>query len=110
MVAARASQCHSGVGVWPDFSDWQVRLSASAVEAYIPEARARHGSGDQSEAALRTVADLLLLCCPEDHQCHHEGCVSSKALCIDCRFPVCLDCMLALQKQQVVPQSLANDN
>ena len=99
----------SGDIVGPDFADWLVRLSGDAVEQYIAErCQESHVSAEQEEQ-LRRLADLALLCCPEDQECD-KGCEQAKTLCLNCRIPLCRRCQLSLQRDEIVPESLGNGN
>ena len=55
------------------------------------------------------LQETPLLCCPEDHRCK-RGCKAAQTLCRFCELPVCLECQLCLQKKQLSPMGLMNDN
>ena len=63
----------------------------------------------EQEEQLRGLAGLALLCCPEDQECD-RGCPQAKSLCLDCRIPLCRRCQLSVHRNEIVPESLGNDN
>ena len=91
----------------PNFTDWQVRLQAGAVEEYISEQDTSLSDDDRKD--LRKLKDCVFLCCPEDVKCtgsaHEAG-----TLCLDCKFPICRSCGMQLQKGAIIPAGLGNDN
>ena len=94
----------------PDFTDWQMQLCHSAIDDYIAE---REQEGHNFNAAnveeLQKLQQTKLLCCPEDVKCSRGNHAPSE-LCLDCQFPLCVSCQLALQSSRIVPMGLANDN
>ena len=60
-------------------------------------------------ADVLEIGGTFLLCCPEDHKCK-TSCKADKTLCRLCELPVCLECQLCLQKKQLSPMGLMNDN
>ena len=89
----------------PDFSDWSLMLTKSLVDAYLRECPERE---DDAEA-LRALTSDALLCCPEDLRClvSNHG---DKDVCLSCQIPICKFCQVILQRDEVVPLGLANDN
>ena len=81
----------------PDFSDWLLKLH--------PRVFAREPNNSDVQALQR----VELLCYPEDHRCQY-GCEKERRLCHSCELPICKDCQLCLQANQVVPVGLMNDN
>ena len=55
------------------------------------------------------LQETPLLCCPEDHRCK-RSCKADKTLCRLCELPVCLECQLCLQRKQLSPMGLMDDN
>ena len=49
------------------------------------------------------------LCCPEDHS-GKWNCKAEQTLCSSCELPVCMECQLCLQKNQLSSMALLNDN
>ena len=93
----------------PDFTDWQIHLTAEAVEEYIAEEANARKLGEGGIDDLRQLARGPLLCCPEDMRCTGEK-HAIETLCLRCRFPLCRSCQLELQKGAIIPAGLANDN
>ena len=62
-----------------DFTQWQVRLTASAVQQYVEEQGAEHQGSEEQQEYQRRLQYAFLLCCPEDQECH-AGCATSKSL------------------------------
>ena len=86
-----------------------MHLAAETVEAYIREAHQQQHGRAQGLNELQALVGKTFICCPEDHMCG-EQCRQSKSLCLDCQIPICSTCQTDLQAQNIVPQSLANDN
>ena len=89
-----------------DFTDWQVWLH--------PQVRAEAEGSLLRDAHIYSedVLDLdatALICCPEDQVCE-QGCEVDKFICRRCQIPVCRECQLVLQRNEVIPKGLANDN
>ena len=89
----------------PDFSEWQLRLHPKVLQ----ENAARQGQRHTRSADSFEFNSDVLICCPEDHRCIHD-CVREKLLCRECLIPICSDCSIALQQNQIAPMSLINDN
>ena len=87
----------------PDFTDWQTKLCSSAIDHFISE---QEQQGHKLKAAdvetLHKLKETYLLCCPEDVKCSHGNHAPSE-LCLDCQFPMCKSCRLALQSSRIVP-------
>ena len=64
---------------------------------------------EKYQADVLEMGKTPLLCCPEDHKCK-ISCKSDKTLCCFCELPVCLECQICLQKKQLSPMGLMNDN
>ena len=47
-----------------------------------------------------------ILCCPEDRGCKKASCLKGRALCRDCRVPLCRECDAALRDTHTVPPCL----
>ena len=50
-----------------------------------------------------------IICCPEDQICKRT-CKMDRKLCQECQVPICADCRYCLQKNQLSPMGLVNDN
>ena len=81
-------------GSGPDFSDWLLRFS-STLRAKRPDL------GDLESAGL--------LCCPEDQTCRHQ-CETRGEICEACQIPLCSTCVQSLERGEIIPQGLGNDN
>ena len=55
------------------------------------------------------LADEQLLCCPEDQECVH-GCAQYGKLCHRCLIPLFQECRLGLQRNEILPHGIINDN
>ena len=64
---------------------------------------------EPNNSDVQALQRVELLCCPEDHHCQY-GCEKDRRLCHGCELPICIDCRLCLQANQVVPVGLMNDN
>ena len=64
---------------------------------------------EKYQADVLEMGKTPLLCCPEDQKCK-RSCKSDKTLCRFCELPVCLECQICLQKKQLSPMGLMNDN
>ena len=55
---------------------------------------------------------IVILCCPEDRDCKKASCLQGRALCRDCRVPLCRECDASLREKQgssMPPAALGND-
>ena len=88
-----------------DFSHWELHWAPDqlAREAQRKEMKKEY------QADVLEMGNTPLLCCPEDHRCK-RSCKADKTFCRFCELPVCLDCQICLQKKQLSPMSLMNDN
>ena len=88
-----------------DFADWEL--------IWAPEQRAREAQlkeiNEKYQADVLEMGKTLLLCCPEDQKCK-RSCKAEKTFCRFCELPVCLECQICLQKKQLSPMGLMNDN
>ena len=52
-----------------------------------------------------------IVCCPEDRECDHDGCLQGRQCCSSCRMPLCRECEQALTTTDtwMPPAALAND-
>jgi hypothetical protein len=86
----------------PDFCDWQLTLHAELF-----------ARGQKQRPRLKRLCDALgnvtLLCCPEDHECE-ATCVDDKTLCAKCRIPICHECQVKIQSNEMPPKALMNEN
>ena len=80
-------------------------LLISGGPTYVSISSASAANND----ALKNLQHTALLCCPEDHKCA-EGCALEKLLCRQCEVPVCRECRLKLQQNEICPLGLMNDN
>ena len=98
-------QTGSALATYSDFAEWQLR--------WAPQERARESErqriGKNYQADVLEVGEIRLLCCPEDHRCK-GSCRANKTFCRMCELPVCLECQICLQKKQLSPMGLMNDN
>ena len=88
-----------------NLADWELRW-AEDVRAREAE---RKEMKEKYQADVLEMGDKPLLCCPEDHRCK-GNCKAAKTLCGNCELPVCLECQICLQKKQLSPMGLMNDN
>ena len=91
----------------PDFSDWQLRFTPEAIEEFLKFSANKMTPSDMEK--YRNLLEETLLCNPEDHYCK-ISCVQQRQLCLQCKVPVCVSCMIHLQRNREIPNSLMNDN
>ena len=106
-LAQRESATNSLGVAGPDYSDWQVRFAPEAIDEFLKLQGDNITSVDAT--SYKALEHEVLLCNPEDHYCEH-GCVEQKHLCLQCYIPICVDCMLCLQRKQEIPAGFTNDN
>ena len=98
-------QAGSALGTYSDFAEWQPRWAPEQSERESERQRI----GQKYQADVLEMGQTPLLCCPEDHKCK-GSCKTDKTLCRMCEFPICLESHMCLQKKQLSPMGLMNDN
>ena len=98
-------QAGSALAAYSDFAEWQLRW---APEQHARELERQRIKKNYQPDMLEREKTLLLYC-PEDHRCK-GSCRANKTLCRMCELPVCVDCQYALQRKQLSPMGLMNDN
>ena len=88
-----------------DLADWYLTFAAEERERQAQ----RKEMKKEFQADVLEMGDTPLLCCPEDHRCK-RSCKADKTLCRLCELPVCFECQLCLQRKQLSPMGLMNDN
>ena len=83
-----------------DFTQWRLRLHPKVL---------REALGPPRQEEILEFATNELLCCPEDHRCQH-GCPEQKLLCRACKIPVCTECQVVMQRNEMSAMALVNDN
>ena len=100
-LASRGNKSKSDVQ-GPDFTDWLLTMHASLFS-----------SGSNKIPKLKRLRDesgsVVLLCCPEDHECDGE-CKANGTLCARCRIPICYECRVKMQNNEIPPKALMNEN
>jgi len=92
--------------VGPDFTDWKLSLHPEYLKLLDQDSIPLKSI---SATDLEKLASDELLCCPEDQACEH-GCKQQGRLCSRCRIPLCRECQLGLQRNEIIPHGLINDN
>ena len=63
-----------------EFEDWQARITGEAVRNHVQQCKAKDKRPKRDvnqDDNLWELAELVLLCCPEDHWCP-KGCPEKK--------------------------------
>ena len=90
----------------PSFTEWSLTVYSNWMERMPAET-------DMSQAQIQAINELTrdsLICCPEDHECSQQSCVTNGKLCPQCKIPVCRYCRILLQTNKICPEALINDN
>ena len=95
----------SALATYNDFAEWQLHWAQEQIEREQEYKRL----GEEYQADVLEMKKTPLLCCPEDHRCK-GSCRANKTLCRMCELPVCVDCQYALQRNQLSPTGLMDDN
>ena len=92
--------------VGPDFTDWERKMHGEYLRLLMTSPERLQGICLKD---LENLATTSLLCCPENHICA-DGCQKQGILCPKCRVPICAECRLAMQANEIIPHGLINDN